>query len=117
MAGPGKTLGFLSMGRLDRFDPSMALVAMIAVGGNAVRWAGKVGKGEVWAKGEEWKVPTRKDVDWKLVVGSLLFGVGWGLQGICPGPGILGLVFNGLEGLKWVGMFMAGRKLADKVIA
>lgn len=35
---------------------------------------------------DSWELPTRKDVDWKLVVGSMLFGVGWGVSGLCPGP-------------------------------
>ena len=34
-------------------------------------------------------VPTRNDVDWRLVIGSSLFGVGWGLGGFCPGPGLV----------------------------
>ncbi|HRI69690.1 MAG TPA: hypothetical protein PK156_35920, partial [Polyangium sp.] len=37
-------------------------------------------------------LPKRKDIDWKLVVGAALFGIGWGIVGVCPGPGIVNLV-------------------------
>lgn len=40
---------------------------------------------------ESWQVPTREDIDSKLVVGAAIFGVGWGLVGICPGPALVSL--------------------------
>lgn len=115
MAGPGKTLGFLAMGDRMKWDPSMALVALIGVGGNALAWWGKVGKEKLWCDGESWKVSKRSDVDWRLLVGGVLFGIGWGISGICPGPGTMGLVWNGLEGLKWAATFQMGRKLVEKM--
>ncbi|TGZ85568.1 hypothetical protein EX30DRAFT_301722 [Ascodesmis nigricans] len=115
MAGPAKTLGFLAFGDWAKWDPSMALLAIVALSGNAVAWYGKVGKEKLWCEGEKWTVSVRRDVDWRLVLGSALFGVGWGLSGICPGPGAMGLVWNGLEGLKWAVTFQIGRKLMERL--
>jgi uncharacterized membrane protein YedE/YeeE len=114
MAAPAKTLGFMSITDLDRFDPSLMFVAVIGVGGNAIVWWKRRKEGPLLKEGG-WDVPNSTTVDWRLVVGSAIFGVGWGLQGVCPGPAVVAAVRNGGSGLAWVGAFLAGRTLAGLV--
>jgi|SRR5690554_4273594 len=56
-------------------------------------------------------VPTRKDIDGRLLLGAILFGLGWGWAGICPGPGIVSLVSGQMEFVLFVGSMLVGMKL------
>jgi uncharacterized membrane protein YedE/YeeE len=86
MANPAKVLGFLDVA--GKWDPSLAFVmgGAIAVGfvgfrlarTRALAWTGEP---RVW--------PSARTVDKRLVIGALLFGVGWGIAGICPGPALV----------------------------
>jgi hypothetical protein len=58
----------------------------------------------------KWHVPTRTDIDQKLVVGSVLFAVGWALSGLCPGPGILALGTGSVLMWVWFGGLLAGKE-------
>ncbi|WP_193165428.1 YeeE/YedE family protein [Microbulbifer hainanensis] len=86
MANPEKVLGFLDL--LGAWDPSLALVmgGAIAVGLPVFFIAGRRGRTLL---GDQIQMPTRRDIDRPLVVGSLLFGMGWGLAGFCPGPAVV----------------------------
>jgi uncharacterized membrane protein YedE/YeeE len=88
MASPGKVLGFLDLA--GRWDPSLALVMVgaIVVGMVAFAVAGKRTRSFL---GLDMKLPTARHVDRRLVVGSVLFGIGWGLAGLCPGPALVAL--------------------------
>ena len=83
MTDPGKVLGFLDLAGL--WDPSLALVmgGAIAVGVFAFALAKKRGLSFF---GVDIFLPTKERITKRLVVGSLLFGAGWGLAGFCPGP-------------------------------
>ena len=89
MVLPEKVIGFLDV--TGNWDPSLAGVmgGAIAVHLPLVRW---VQRRNVSIFGDALQLPKRKDIDWKLVVGAMLFGIGWGITGICPGPGIVNLV-------------------------
>ncbi|KAF8250459.1 hypothetical protein K440DRAFT_618965 [Wilcoxina mikolae CBS 423.85] len=113
MAAPGKTLGFMSVFEMDRWDPSLLAVAVVGVGGNAIAWMRR-GRGPRLVDGG-WKVPEGGSVDWRLALGSVLFGVGWGLTGVCPGPAAVAAVLNGWKGVGWVAAFLGGRVLAGLV--
>jgi uncharacterized membrane protein YedE/YeeE len=54
------------------------------------------------------KLSPAGSVDLRLVIGSLIFGVGWGLAGICPGPGVVVAICGNLKALVWVGCMIAG---------
>ena len=69
---------------------------------------------------EEWRVPERRDIDWRLVIGSVLFGLGWGLAGVCPGPALVGLshgVLNGSAGkvAGWLGAMTVGMAVGRRI--
>ncbi|GAB2881074.1 YeeE/YedE thiosulfate transporter family protein [Microbulbifer echini] len=86
MANPEKVLGFLDI--TGAWDPSLALVmaGAIAVSLPAFQWL--KGRGESLLK-VPLQLPTNTHIDRRLVIGGLLFGIGWGLAGFCPGPAIV----------------------------
>ncbi len=88
MANPAKVLGFLNLA--GPWDPSLALVmaGAIAVGLVAFHLARKRSTSLLGAAME---LPISRQIDRRLVLGSVLFGVGWGIVGFCPGPAIVAL--------------------------
>ncbi|MFL1453711.1 DUF6691 family protein [Marinobacter sp. GN3S48] len=88
MANPEKVLGFLDLA--GAWDPSLAFVmgGAIIVGVFAFTVARKR---TLSFLGAEMKLPANKQIDRRLMVGSLMFGAGWGLAGFCPGPGLVAL--------------------------
>lgn len=88
MTQPSKVVGFLDF--FGNWDPSLAFVMGGAVVINALLYR-LVAKRNRPLLGPKFHLPTRKDINWRLVVGGGLFGVGWGLAGYCPGPGITSL--------------------------
>lgn len=88
MGDPAKVIGFLNLA--GPWDPSLAFVMLgaIAVAFVAFRW---VGSRQQSVLGDPMRLPTKRTLDTPLVAGSLLFGVGWGLVGYCPGPAIMSL--------------------------
>ncbi len=88
MTDPGKVIGFLDLA--GAWDPSLAFV----MGGGVL--VGLVGftlakKRTTSLLGSAMHLPTSRDIDRRLVLGSLTFGAGWGLAGFCPGPGIVAM--------------------------
>jgi len=88
MTDPGKVIGFLDL--FGTWDPSLALVmgGAIMVGFFAFTVAKKRTSTFL---GGALRLPTNMDLDKKLVMGSLLFGAGWGLAGFCPGPALVSM--------------------------
>jgi hypothetical protein len=86
MTDPAKVQGFLDLA--GRWDPSLAFVmaGAIAVGAVAFAWAGRR---SVSLIGEPMRLPNSRTIDRRLVLGSMAFGVGWGLAGLCPGPALV----------------------------
>jgi uncharacterized membrane protein YedE/YeeE len=89
MTDPSKVIGFLDVG--GDWDPSLALVMGAALGVHSLAY---VLKRRMRAPLEDaaWHVPTRTDIDARLVAGAALFGLGWGIAGYCPGPAIISSV-------------------------
>jgi uncharacterized membrane protein YedE/YeeE len=88
MAQPTKVLGFLDI--FGRWDPTLAFVMAAALAVSATGFAlVRQGKRPLLAARYLW--PTRTDIDRRLVTGSILFGVGWGQVGLCPGPALVNL--------------------------
>lgn len=57
---------------------------------------------------EKFTLPTAKSIDWRLVVGAALFGVGWGMAGVCPGPGLVSTVTGAQTALAFVAAMLIG---------
>jgi uncharacterized protein len=105
MTDPGKVIGFLDLA--GAWDPSLALVmgGAIAVGFFAF---GMAKKGTSNFLGGALHLPTSRDIDKRLLLGSLLFGAGWGLAGFCPGPGIVSMAAGQPKAAVFVVAMIAG---------
>ena len=105
MADPAKVLGFLDIG--GAWDPSLAFVmaGAIAVGSPAFAMASKRTRSFL---GATMKLPTSRDIDRRLVIGSVVFGVGWGVAGFCPGPGLVALGMGEVKALIFVVAMLVG---------
>ena len=101
MVNPAKVIAFLDI--FGNWDPSLAFV----MGGALIVTA--IGYRLVWIRKkpvfeETFQVPGNRKVDTRLAVGAVLFGIGWGLVGLCPGPAIAAI---GIGGAKAVGFLAA----------
>lgn len=105
MTQPAKVLGFLDV--LGGWDPSLGFVmgGAIAVHLLAYRLVPRLGK-PLWAG--SFAIPTRRDIDGRLVLGAALFGAGWGLGGYCPGPALTAAVSGASSTLIVTGSMLAG---------
>lgn len=105
MANPAKVLGFLDLA--GPWDPSLAFVmaGAIAVGFIAFQFAGKR---TVSFIGLEMKLPTAPHIDRRLVIGSTIFGIGWGIAGFCPGPALVALGMGEAKAVAFVVAMLIG---------
>ena len=105
MTDPGKVIGFLDL--FGTWDPSLALVmgGAIMVGFFAFTMAKKRTSSFL---GGALRLPTNTDMDKKLVIGSLLFGAGWGLAGFCPGPALVSMADGQPKALVFVMAMLVG---------
>ena len=110
MTDPGKVLGFLDL--FGAWDPSLAFVMggaiLLGVFGFAL-----ANKRTTTFLGGALHLPTSREIDRRLVVGSLAFGVGWGLAGFCPGPAIVSLGMGEPKAAVFVVAMIAGMLLFE----
>jgi uncharacterized membrane protein YedE/YeeE len=112
MTDPGKVLGFLDLG--GAWDPSLALVMGGAIAVGLLAYAIARVRSTTMLGGVM-QLPTRRDVDRPLVVGSLVFGIGWGLAGFCPGPALVAMAAGYWQAALFVAAMMAGMLLHDRM--
>lgn len=110
MVNPAKVLAFLDVS--GHWDPSLAFVMGAALLVTAV------GYRLVWGMsrpvfGAAFVVPETREIDHRLAIGAVLFGIGWGLAGLCPGPAIAALSFGGTPAWVFLGAMSAGVALFD----
>jgi uncharacterized membrane protein YedE/YeeE len=105
MVDPSKVIGFLDVA--GRWDPSLAFVmgGAIAVAAPVFALVERRGKS---LRGAPLSLASRRTIDARLVIGSALFGAGWGLAGLCPGPAIVALGHGQLGAAVFVAAMVAG---------
>jgi uncharacterized membrane protein YedE/YeeE len=110
MTDPAKVLGFLDLA--GAWNPSLALVMLGAIGVALLPFT--------WAKrqrysllGAPMQLPQKRQLDRRLIIGSLLFGVGWGIAGICPGPAVALLLTGHWQVLVFVPAMLVGMGLFE----
>ena len=105
MANPQKVLGFLDITGL--WDPSLIIVMAGAILAALLpfQWAKNQSRSLL---GQTMQLPDKTQIDRPLIVGSLLFGIGWGLAGICPGPAIVLLGLKQINAIYFVLAMLAG---------
>lgn len=110
MANPAKVLGFLDLA--GQWDPSLALVmgGAVAVGFVAFLFASKR---TVSLIGLEMKLPTAGRIDRRLLVGSAIFGIGWGIAGFCPGPALVALGMGEAKAVAFMVAMLLGMGLFE----
>ncbi len=116
MTDPRKVQGFLNVGGMFKgtWDPSLAFVmggallvsffAFFSIRHRQIPWAA-----------EKFELPTRRDIDAHLIMGAVLFGIGWGVAGYCPGPALTSLLIGGSDILWFVAAMMVGMAIAKKM--
>ena len=110
MADPAKVLGFLDLA--GAWDPSLAFVMAGAISVAAVAFA-VARERTVSFLGVEMNLPKTRRIDRRLVAGSLMFGIGWGVAGFCPGPGLVALGMGEIKALAFVVAMLAGMGLYE----
>ena len=109
MTDPARVRGFLDL--FGNWDPTLAFVMGGAVLVMAIAW--RVQKRVAHPLlAEEFSLPDRTDLSGRLILGSVLFGVGWGVAGLCPGPGIAALVIAPSAAAIFVIAMIAGMAIA-----
>ena len=110
MSNPAKIIGFLDLAGV--WDPSLIFVmaGAIAIGIVAFTLARRRERSLL---GAPMQLPTARDIDRRLVAGSALFGIGWGLAGICPGPALVLLGSGSAKGIVFTLALLAGMALFE----
>lgn len=111
MANPEKVLGFLDLSQ--PWDPSLAFVMLGAIAVGIVGFRLAKGRQTSFC-GAPIRLPENNTVDRALLVGAILFGLGWGLAGICPGPALVLLGAGAGKGVLFVLSMLAGMWIVDK---
>ena len=105
MTDPAKVLGFLDLA--GNWDPSLALVMVGAIAVGLVAFA-LAKQRALSLLGLPMQLPTARQIDRRLVLGSLTFGIGWGVAGICPGPALVLLGAGVPQGMVFVVAMLGG---------
>ena len=105
MTLPSKVIGFLDI--TGDWDPSLMAVMAGAIAINAVTYIFVKRRAKpVFV--ERFHIPSKKEIDWKLIGGAAIFGIGWGLGGFCPGPAIVSLATGESGVLMFFGSMISG---------
>ena len=105
MANPAKVLGFLDLA--GPWDPSLAFVMAGAIAVGAIAFA-LARRRTASLLGLPMRFPTATRIDARLVIGGLLFGIGWGIAGFCPGPALVAFGMGESKAVVFVVAMLAG---------
>lgn len=112
MANPSKVLGFLDLA--GPWDPSLAFVMAGAIAVGLAAFAVARRRTTSWL-GLAMKLPTAQHIDRRLVGGSMLFGIGWGIAGFCPGPGLVALGAGEAKAAVFVAAMLVGMAIFELI--
>jgi uncharacterized membrane protein YedE/YeeE len=114
MTDPARVIGFLDV--TGAWNPALALVmgAAVIVAAPAFAFVRRTGTSVL---GEPVRLPGRFNITPALVLGAAIFGVGWGLVGLCPGPSLVVLPLAPIHAGVFVGALIIGLRIGDWVIA
>ncbi len=109
MTQPRRVVGFLDL--FGDWDPSLIFVMFGALAIHIVmyRW---IVRRKAPILGDRFHIPTKKTIDGPLILGAVLFGIGWGLAGYCPAPAITSLATFSLAPVVFVASLLAGMALS-----
>lgn len=113
MSDPAKVLNFLDLGGIaaGTWDPSLAFVMMGAVATAFVGFR-LVLKRQRPVFADAFQLPTRSDLDARILAGPAVFGVGWGLGGLCPGPAFVALGYGSFASIVFMAAMLGGMAIA-----
>ena len=112
MINPAKVLGFLNV--FDEWDPSLAFVMIGAlVVSSPLFHLFKNKEKPVFFT--SFSISENKEIDKRLIIGSILFGAGWGLAGLCPGPAISSIALLNISSVTFVFSMFIGFYIASKI--
>ena len=112
MTDPAKVKGFLDL--FGAWDPSLALVMGGAIAVGVFAFAAARRRTRSWT-GDMMEIPSSTVIDRRLIVGGLLFGIGWGIGGFCPGPALVAMGSGLSAAWLFVAAMVAGMVLHDRV--
>ena len=112
MTDPGKVLGFLDLA--GAWDPSLAWVMGGAIGVGVFAFAAAQRR-SANLLGGVLHLPAARQIDRRLVLGALIFGIGWGLAGFCPGPALVSLATGQSQAAVFAAAMVAGMLLCDRL--
>jgi uncharacterized membrane protein YedE/YeeE len=105
MTQPQKVVGFLDL--FGNWDPSLMFVMVGAIGVHLVSYR-LIRRRNSPLLSMTWHVPDRKDITPALLLGAVIFGIGWGLAGFCPGPAVTSLASLSVKPLVFVASMIGG---------
>jgi uncharacterized protein len=114
MTNPIKVKGFLDL--FGAWDPSLALVMGGAITVGAVAFAVARRRTASWT-GEPMNIPDSTTIDGRLLAGGALFGIGWGVAGLCPGPALVAASSGSAAALIFVAAMLVGMTVHDRWLA
>ena len=112
MANPAKVIGFLDLA--GALDPSLAFVMVGAIAVGFVAFV-VARQRTVSFLGADMKLPSQRRIDRRLIVGSTVFGIGWGVAGFCPGPALVALGTGSSKALVFVAAMLAGMAVFELI--
>jgi uncharacterized membrane protein YedE/YeeE len=113
MTNPAKVKGFLDL--FGAWDPSLGLVMGGAIAVGVFAFAAARRRSRSWT-GDPMEIPTSTVIDRRLILGGVLFGIGWGIAGFCPGPALVALGSGLGSAALFVAAMLAGMVIHDRVL-